>query len=83
MPSFYNYNPEKPEASFADIYLMAFVSAIFLVFFLIAFFYGLKFLIALVIKYYLWVFGALALIAIARHYWTKGNKEVIPPCEYY
>ena len=74
MPSFYNYNPEKKDSSFADLYLMAFVAAIVLVFILVASFYGIKALIALVIKYYLWVFGVLALIAIVRHYWNKGNQ---------
>lgn len=74
MPSFYNYNPEKKDASFADLYLMAFVAAIVLVFILVASFYGMKALIALAIKYYLWVFGVLTLIAIGRHYWNKGNQ---------
>lgn len=86
MPTFYNYNPEKKDSSFADIYLMAFVLAIVLVFLLVAFVYGIKALIALVIKYYLWVFGVLALVAIGRHYWNKANRKPRweeELCEYY
>ena len=75
MPTFYNYNAEKKDPSFADIYFMAFVLAIVLVFILVAFFYGIKALIALVIKYYLWVLGLLALVAIGRHYWIKGKRR--------
>lgn len=75
MPTFYNYNPEKKDSSFSDIYLMAFVLAIILVFLLVGSFYGMKFLITLVIKYYLWVLGLLALVAIGRHYWNKGKQK--------
>ncbi len=75
MPSFYNYNPERKDRSFLDLYILAAFAAFVLVFIIIASGYGIKFLIAFVIKYYLWVFGVLAFIAIVRHYWIKGKRR--------
>jgi hypothetical protein len=81
MTQIYNYNPERKGSGFADLYLMAFFAAFVLVFLLIVSGYGIKFLVAFVIKYYLWVFGVLTVIAIARHYWTKGDRRN-DICEY-
>lgn len=82
MTSFYNYNPEKKDAGFADLYLMAVGAAVVLAFALIVSGYGIKFLIAFIIKYYLWVFGVLTFLAIAIRFWKKGKRrEEI--CEYH
>lgn len=81
MVSFYNYNPERKGSSFYDLYLIAIFVAFLIVFILVSLFYGVKFFIALVIKYYLWVFGVFAVIMIIRHYWKKGKRRA-NLCEY-
>jgi len=81
MPSFYNYNKERKEKSFLGVYVSAVFAAFILVFLLIASGYGIRFIISFIIKYYLWVFGGLALIAIAVHFWNKGKRRA-EVCEY-
>lgn len=80
MTSFYNYNPEKKNSSFIDLYIMAFFIAFVLVFILIASGHGIKFLIAFAIKYYLWVLGVLAAIAIIVHFVKKRRAD---KCEFH
>lgn len=61
---------------------MAVVVAFALVFLLIASGYGIKFIIAFVIKYYLWVIGVLVAFVVLRHFWNRGRRRD-HTCEYH
>jgi len=81
---FGNYNPEKKEKGSSQIYIKVIFFAMLLAFGLIGGGIALKFIIKLIIKYWVWCLGIIGSLLFVKNVLLKRKKkDTTPSCQDY
>ena len=75
MASFYGYNREKKRKGFSDIYVKAAILGLVIALFFIGGGIGIKFIVLLLIKYWIWVLVLLGSALVAKKFFFKGRPR--------